>query len=95
VLTAEAIFAEARGDMEELRDLYQEAAQRWAYYGFVLEEGQAHLGFARCLIALATEKPGPSRSRTPTPSSPSSAPFPSSAIRSPICRGTRFIGMAS
>ncbi|MCA1604056.1 MAG: hypothetical protein LC775_00890 [Acidobacteria bacterium] len=27
-------------------------AQRWADYGFVLEEGQAHLGLARCLIAL-------------------------------------------
>jgi hypothetical protein len=38
--------------MEEARDFYQEAAQRWADYGFVLEEGQAHLGLARCLIAL-------------------------------------------
>jgi tetratricopeptide (TPR) repeat protein len=41
-----------QGKLEEARDLYQQAAQRWADYGFVLEEGQAHLGLARCLIAL-------------------------------------------
>lgn len=43
---------EATDQIEEARTLYQEAAQRWADYGFVLEEGQAHLGLARCLIAL-------------------------------------------
>ena len=52
VLTGHAILAEARGDIEKARNLNQEAAQRWADYGFVLEEGQAHLGLARCLIAL-------------------------------------------
>jgi hypothetical protein len=36
----------------DARDLYREAAQRWTDYGFVLEEGQAHLGLARCLILL-------------------------------------------
>jgi len=52
VLTGQAILAEAKGDNEGARDLYQEAAQRWSDFGFVLEEGQAHLGLARCLIAL-------------------------------------------
>jgi class 3 adenylate cyclase/tetratricopeptide (TPR) repeat protein len=52
VLTGQAILAEAHGGNERARDLYHEAAERWADYGFVLEEGQAHLGLARCLIAL-------------------------------------------
>jgi class 3 adenylate cyclase/tetratricopeptide (TPR) repeat protein len=52
VLTGKAILAEAKGDMEQARNLHQQAAQRWADYGFVLEEGQAHLGLARCLMAL-------------------------------------------
>ena len=52
VLTGKAILAEAQGEVEEARDLYREAAQRWADFGFVLEEGQAHLGLARSLIAL-------------------------------------------
>jgi len=46
------ILAEAEGQIDEARALYQDAAQRWADYGFMLEEGQAHLGYARCLIAL-------------------------------------------
>jgi tetratricopeptide (TPR) repeat protein len=53
VLTGQAILAEAKGQIEQARNLYQQAAQRWADYGFVLEEGQAHLGLGRCLIALA------------------------------------------
>jgi class 3 adenylate cyclase/tetratricopeptide (TPR) repeat protein len=52
VLTGQAILAEAKGRAAEARDLHQQAAQRWADYGFVLEEGQAHLGLARCLITL-------------------------------------------
>ncbi len=51
-LTAKAILLEAQGRSEQARDLYHEAAQSWAGFGFVLEEGQAHLGLARCLIAL-------------------------------------------
>jgi hypothetical protein len=31
---------EAEGDLKEARALYTEAAQRWADYGFVLEEGR-------------------------------------------------------
>ena len=52
VLMAQAVLSEAGEDHAAARSLYQEAAQRWADYGFVLEEGQAHLGLARCLIAL-------------------------------------------
>jgi len=52
VLTGRAILAEAQGRTEEARELYRQAVERWADYGFVLEEGQAHLGLARCLMAL-------------------------------------------
>jgi tetratricopeptide (TPR) repeat protein len=56
VLTGQAIVAEAKGEMSEARSLYEHATQRWADYGFVLEEGQADLGFARCLIALGDRR---------------------------------------
>ena len=56
VVSGQAILAEATDKVHEARDLYQEAAQRWADYGFVLEEGQAHLGLARCLIALGANE---------------------------------------
>ncbi|MDQ3753097.1 MAG: AAA family ATPase [Actinomycetota bacterium] len=52
VVTAHAIVAETKGDLDGALELHKEAAERWADYGFVLEEGQAHLGMARCLIAL-------------------------------------------
>jgi len=52
VLTGKAILAEAKGQIEEAHDVYEKAAQGWLEYGLVLEEGQAHLGLARCLIAL-------------------------------------------
>ena len=52
LLTAHAIVAEARDEIGQARDFYQQAAQGWADYGFVFEEGQAHLGLARCLFAL-------------------------------------------
>jgi class 3 adenylate cyclase/tetratricopeptide (TPR) repeat protein len=50
VLTGRAILAETQGLTEDARDFYAQAAEQWADYGFVLEEGQAHLGLARCLI---------------------------------------------
>jgi hypothetical protein len=52
VMSGEATLAESRGHHERGLALYQEATRRWAHYGFVLEEGQAHLGLARCLVAL-------------------------------------------
>jgi tetratricopeptide (TPR) repeat protein len=51
-MTANAIFAESVTDTEQAIKLYLQAVDHWADYGFVLEEGQAHLGLARCLIAL-------------------------------------------
>ena len=36
----------------EAARLYHEAGQRWAEFGHLLEEGQALLGGARCLLRL-------------------------------------------
>ncbi len=52
VHTARAVLAEAQGQREPSLRLYEEAADRWAKYGFVLEQGQALLGAGRCLLAL-------------------------------------------
>jgi tetratricopeptide (TPR) repeat protein len=52
VHTAQAVLAEAQGQLEPALALYEEAAERWAEYGFVLEQGQALLGAGRCLLAL-------------------------------------------
>jgi tetratricopeptide (TPR) repeat protein len=51
-LTARAVLAEAGGEAEEAARLYHEAGQRWAEFGHLLEEGQALLGGARCLLRL-------------------------------------------
>ena len=45
-------MAEAQERFEEALTLYQEAAERWTEFGFVLEQGQALLGAGRCLLAL-------------------------------------------
>jgi len=52
VHAARAVFAEAQGQRELSLRLYEESADRWAAYGFVLEQGQALLGAGRCLLAL-------------------------------------------
>jgi tetratricopeptide (TPR) repeat protein len=52
VHAARAVFAEAKGQRELSLRLYEESADRWARYGFVLEQGQALLGAGRCLLAL-------------------------------------------
>ncbi|MDQ3784067.1 MAG: AAA family ATPase [Actinomycetota bacterium] len=51
-LTAEAIFCEANGDLEEAADAYRQCGLGWAKYRHDLEQGQALLGEVRCLIAL-------------------------------------------
>jgi tetratricopeptide (TPR) repeat protein len=51
-VTAAAAVAEAAGEPAEALALYSDAAERWAEFGIVLEEGQALLGKARCLIEL-------------------------------------------
>jgi tetratricopeptide (TPR) repeat protein len=52
VVTARALMAEAKGDMEEALVLFGDAAQRWNEYGHVLEHAQALAGAGRCLLAL-------------------------------------------
>jgi class 3 adenylate cyclase/tetratricopeptide (TPR) repeat protein len=64
--TARAVLAEARGDFEEAVRLYAESVERWAEFGFVLEQGQALLGVGRCLVALedrATANPSLQKAR--------------------------------
>jgi tetratricopeptide (TPR) repeat protein len=49
---ARAVLAEADGDPEAALPLFEEAAKRWAEYGYVFGRGLALLGSARCLLAL-------------------------------------------
>jgi tetratricopeptide (TPR) repeat protein len=49
---AQATLAEADGDPEAALLLFEEAAKRWAEYGYVFGRGLALLGSARCLLAL-------------------------------------------
>jgi len=49
---ARAVLAEADGNPEAALLLFEEAAKRWAEYGFVFGQGLALLGSARCLLAL-------------------------------------------
>jgi class 3 adenylate cyclase/tetratricopeptide (TPR) repeat protein len=50
--TARATLAEAQGRVEQAVELYGQAAQGWAEYGFVLERALALLGAGRCGLAL-------------------------------------------
>jgi len=47
---ARAILAEGEGRLDDAEQLYVDAAERWASFGFVLEHGQALLGRGRCLV---------------------------------------------
>jgi len=49
---ARAVLAEADGDPKAGLLLFEEAAKRWAEYGYVFGRGLALLGSARCLLAL-------------------------------------------
>jgi hypothetical protein len=49
---ARAVLAEAEGNPGAALPLFEEAAKRWAEYGYVLGRGLALLGSARCLLAL-------------------------------------------
>lgn len=51
-MSAEAIVAESRGDLEEARERYAEAGAAWLAFGSVLELGHARFGEARCAMAL-------------------------------------------
>jgi class 3 adenylate cyclase/tetratricopeptide (TPR) repeat protein len=52
VHAARAVLAESKGQLGQSLVLYDEAAERWAEYGFVLEQAHALLGAGRCLLAL-------------------------------------------
>jgi class 3 adenylate cyclase/tetratricopeptide (TPR) repeat protein len=50
VVAARAVLADAENRLEEAIDLYEDAAERWAEYGYALGRGQALLGRGRCLV---------------------------------------------
>ncbi|HEX5578265.1 MAG TPA: hypothetical protein VFY43_01215, partial [Candidatus Limnocylindria bacterium] len=52
---ARALVAEHRGRLEEAVEGHRDAAERWAAFTRPVEEAHAHLGHARCLIALGRE----------------------------------------
>jgi class 3 adenylate cyclase/tetratricopeptide (TPR) repeat protein len=52
LLSAQAVLAEARGDIKEASKLYAEAAERWSRFGVVFEHGRALLGLGRCLTRI-------------------------------------------
>ena len=52
LVTARAVLAEARGNLEDAAQLYAQSAEGWRDFGFALEEGQALLGAGRCSLQL-------------------------------------------
>jgi len=52
LLTARTLLQEARGDLEPASKGYQEAADGWQGYGFLLEEGEVRLGAGRTLLQM-------------------------------------------
>ena len=51
-VTAQAVMAEARNDLESAAHGYQEAAVQWTTYGHALEAANAHLSLGRCMILM-------------------------------------------
>jgi hypothetical protein len=49
---ARAVLAEAQGAFDHAAAEYSDVAERWAEYGFVLEQAHALHGAGRCLLAL-------------------------------------------
>ena len=49
-LTAQAVIAEASGNLDRAARAYHQAAARWADYGHLFERGRALLGLGRCLL---------------------------------------------
>jgi class 3 adenylate cyclase len=52
LLTGRAVLVEGQQDHQRAVAMYDDAAERWAEFGFALEHGQALLGAARCSLAL-------------------------------------------
>jgi class 3 adenylate cyclase/tetratricopeptide (TPR) repeat protein len=58
MVAARARLAEARANLEEASTLYDDAADRWARFGAVVEHGHALLGLGRCLARLGRAEAG-------------------------------------
>jgi class 3 adenylate cyclase/tetratricopeptide (TPR) repeat protein len=52
LVAARAVLAKREGRLEEALELYADAAERWADYGFALGRAQALLGLGGCLVGL-------------------------------------------
>jgi hypothetical protein len=52
VVTGRALLDEAVGRTDEAMQGFRDAAERWAGYGHVIEQGRALMGVGRCLIGL-------------------------------------------
>jgi class 3 adenylate cyclase/tetratricopeptide (TPR) repeat protein len=64
VCAARATLTEMRGEADAALAQYEEAAARWAEYGFPLEQGHALLGAARCLVELQRREDAAARAAT-------------------------------
>jgi class 3 adenylate cyclase/tetratricopeptide (TPR) repeat protein len=58
-ITAQAVLAEAQGDLHKAARLYEQVAERWTQYGHILERGQGLLGAGRCLVRLNRPQAAP------------------------------------
>ncbi len=63
VAAARAAFAERTGMTDEALALHEQAAERWADYGFVLGHASSLHGAGRCLLALGRRQEAASRLR--------------------------------
>ncbi len=54
--SAAALFAEMDGDLSQAAGLHREAADGWAAFGSIYEEGHSWLGQGRCLVALDRDR---------------------------------------
>ena len=57
-VTARAVLAEARGDLEEAANRYSDASSRWKDFGVVIEHGHALFGLGRCATRLGDPAAG-------------------------------------
>ncbi len=55
VVTGRALLDEAEGRTYEAMQGFRDAAEQWAGYGHVIEQGRALMGVGRCLIALGRQ----------------------------------------
>jgi hypothetical protein len=56
VLSARAMVAEAKDELEQAAVLHAHAAELWSEYGDSLERGHGLLGAGRCLVRLGRER---------------------------------------